>query len=69
MLSEELNSTRRTPCTPQSYEGLQPLAVSKMFAALAKKEGADLIILGKQAIDDDSNQTAQLTAGILDWCA
>lgn len=51
----------------KSYEGLQPLAVSKLFAALAKKENANLIILGKQAIDDDSNQTAQITAGLLDW--
>lgn len=53
--------------TLQAYEGLQPLGVSKLFAALAKKEGANMIIVGKQAIDDDSNQTAQITAGLLDW--
>merc|ERR1711976_1102513 len=46
---------------------LQPLHVSKIMAALAKKEEAQLIILGKLAIDDDSNQTAQMTASILDW--
>ena len=41
--------------------------VSKILAKLAEKEKADLIILGKQAIDGDNNQTAQMTAGILDW--
>jgi electron transfer flavoprotein beta subunit len=54
-------------CRLQTAENLQPLAVSKIFSSLAKKEGANLIILGKQAIDDDCNQTAQLTAGLLDW--
>jgi len=42
--------------------------VSKILAALVKKESADLVLLGKQAIDDDSNQTAQMTAALLD-CA
>lgn len=37
------------------------------MAALAKKEGAELVILGKQAIDDDCNATAQMTAAHLDW--
>jgi len=46
---------------------LQPIHVSKILAALAKQEEADLVILGKQAIDDDSNQTAQMTASLLDW--
>jgi len=46
---------------------LQPIHVSKILAALAKKEEIDMIILGKQAIDDDSNQTAQMTASLLDW--
>lgn len=46
---------------------VQPLAVSKLLAALAKKEASDLVILGKQAIDDDSNQTGQMLAGLLDW--
>ena len=46
---------------------LQPLHVSKILAKLAEKEKADVIMLGKLAIDDDSNQTAQMTASILDW--
>lgn len=48
---------------------LQPIHVSKILAKLAQEEKADLIIVGKQAIDDDCNQTAQMTAGILDWPA
>ncbi|XP_072316816.1 electron transfer flavoprotein subunit beta [Eucyclogobius newberryi] len=51
----------------KDYETLGPLQVSKIFAALAKKEEAQLIILGKQAIDDDCNQTGQMTAALLDW--
>jgi electron transfer flavoprotein beta subunit len=46
---------------------LQPLAVAKLLAAVAKKEGVDLVILGKQAIDDDSNQTGQMLAALLGW--
>jgi electron transfer flavoprotein beta subunit len=38
-----------------------------MLAVLAKNNEADLVLLGKQAIDDDSNQTAQMTAAHLDW--
>jgi electron transfer flavoprotein beta subunit len=46
---------------------LQPIHVSKIMAKLAEKEKADVILLGKLAIDDDSNQTAQMTASLLDW--
>jgi electron transfer flavoprotein beta subunit len=46
---------------------LQPLAVAKLLAAVAKKESPDLVILGKQAIDDDSNQTGQMLAALLGW--
>jgi len=46
---------------------LQPLAVAKMLKALADKEKPDLIVLGKQAIDDDSNQTGQMVAALLGW--
>ncbi|CAL9705080.1 unnamed protein product [Knipowitschia caucasica] len=53
--------------TGKDYESLGPLQVSKIFAALAKKEEAQLVILGKQAIDDDCNQTGQMTAALLDW--
>lgn len=48
-------------------EALQPLAIAKIFAALVEKEKPDIVILGKQAIDDDSNQTTQLLAGLLNW--
>merc|ERR1712062_71727 len=46
---------------------LQPIHVSKILAELAKKQEADIVLLGKLAIDDDSNQTAQMTSSILDW--
>jgi electron transfer flavoprotein beta subunit len=46
---------------------LQPLAVAKLLAEVAKKEGPQLIILGKQAIDDDANQTGQMLAALLGW--
>jgi len=46
---------------------LQPLDVAKMLKALADKEQPDLIVLGKQAIDDDANQTGQMLAALLGW--
>ena len=46
---------------------LQPLAIAKLLAAVAKKEEPGLMILGKQAIDDDSNQTGQMVAALLGW--
>ena len=49
------------------YTNLQPLAVAKIFAKLAAEEDASLILLGKQAIDDDANQTTQMLAGLLEW--
>ena len=45
---------------------LQPLAVAKLLMALVDKEQAQMMILGKQAIDDDSNQTGQMLASLLD---
>ena len=45
---------------------VQPLAVAKVLKALVDKEKPDLIILGKQAIDDDSNQTGQMLAALAD---
>ncbi len=48
-------------------EELQPLAVAKLLKALVERESPDLVILGKQAIDDDSNQTGQMLAGLLGW--
>jgi electron transfer flavoprotein beta subunit len=46
---------------------LEPLAVAKMLKVLAEKEEPQLIIVGKQAIDDDCNQTGQMTAALLGW--
>jgi len=46
---------------------LQPLAVAKLLKALVDKEGPQLVIMGKQAIDDDSNQTGQMLAALADW--
>ena len=50
----------------ESAEELQPLAVAKLLKAVQDKEQAELIILGKQAIDDDSNQVGQMLAALLD---
>jgi electron transfer flavoprotein beta subunit len=46
---------------------LQPLAVAKLMKTIAAREQPQLIILGKQAIDDDSNQTGQMVAALLGW--
>ncbi|WP_420476547.1 electron transfer flavoprotein subunit beta/FixA family protein [Noviherbaspirillum sp. ST9] len=46
---------------------LQPLAVAKLLKAVVDKEQPQLIILGKQAIDDDCNQTGQMVAALLGW--
>ena len=43
------------------------IQVSKMIVKLVEQEKIDLVILGKQAIDGDNNQTAQMTAALLDW--
>jgi electron transfer flavoprotein beta subunit len=48
----------------ESQEDLQPLAVAKLLKALVGKEQPSLVILGKQAIDDDSNQTGQMLAAL-----
>jgi electron transfer flavoprotein beta subunit len=51
----------------QTDAELQPLAVAKLLKAVADKEKPNLVILGKQAIDDDSNQTGQMLAALLNW--
>jgi electron transfer flavoprotein beta subunit len=51
----------------ESDADLQPLAVAKLLKSLADREQAQLIILGKQAIDDDCNQTGQMLAALLGW--
>jgi electron transfer flavoprotein beta subunit len=51
----------------QTDQELQPLAVAKLLRAIIAKEAPQLVILGKQAIDDDANQTGQMLAALLDW--
>ena len=51
----------------ETDETLQPLAVAKLLKALADKEQPQLVFLGKQAIDDDANQTGQMLAALAGW--
>lgn len=46
---------------------VQPLQAATMLKGVVEKEGADLVVLGKQAIDDDNNQTGQMLAALLGW--
>ena len=46
---------------------LEPLAISKIISKIAEEEKPSIILLGKQAIDDDSNQTGQMTSALLNW--
>lgn len=48
-------------------EDLEPLAVAKLLRRAVEEEGSNLVILGKQSIDDDANQTGQMLAGLLGW--
>ena len=51
----------------ETEEELQPLAVAKLLKAVADQEQPQLVFLGKQAIDDDANQTGQMLAALADW--
>ena len=51
----------------ETEEGAEPLAVAKILKAIIEKEGPEIVILGKQAIDDDSNQTGQMLSALLGW--
>jgi len=51
----------------ETNEELQPLAVAKLLKSICTKENPQLVILGKQAIDDDANQTGQMLAALLGW--
>jgi len=51
----------------ETDDEVEPLAVAKLLHAIVEKENPDLVILGKQAIDDDSNQTGQMLAALLGW--
>ncbi len=52
---------------PIDLGGVEPLSVAKTLKALVEKENPDLVIMGKQSIDDDSNQTGQMLAALLGW--
>jgi len=51
----------------EAEAGVEPLAVAKILKAVVEKEGPGLVILGKQAIDDDSNQTGQMLSALMGW--
>lgn len=51
----------------ETEDELEPLAVAKVLKALVEQESPDLVILGKQAIDNDANQTGQMLAALLGW--
>ena len=51
----------------KSPNSLEPLAVAKTLSKIIEKENPDLVLLGKQAIDDDSNQTGQILSALLNW--
>ena len=53
--------------SPIDLGGVEPLAVAKTLKELVDKESPDLVIMGKQSIDDDSNQTGQMLAALLGW--
>lgn len=52
---------------PIDLGGVEPLAIARTLKALVDKESPDLIIMGKQSIDDDSNQTGQMLSALLGW--
>lgn len=51
----------------ETNDTIEPLAVAKLLRAVAEEEKPDLVLLGKQAVDNDANQTGQMLAGLLDW--
>jgi len=51
----------------ETDEALEPLAVAKLLQHVISKENPDFVIMGKQAIDDDCNQTGQMLAALMDW--
>jgi electron transfer flavoprotein beta subunit len=51
----------------QSDTDVEPLAVAKLLAAVAKEEGAEVVLMGKQAIDGDNNAVGQMLSTLLDW--
>lgn len=55
------------PCDYETDVQLQPLAVARILKVIVERETPDLILLGKQSIDDDSNNVGQMLAGMLNW--
>lgn len=53
--------------TEDQAEGLEPLTLARALAGIAREEGSNLLLLGKQAIDSDQGQTGQMLAGVLQW--
>jgi electron transfer flavoprotein beta subunit len=51
----------------ESTDEVEPLAVAKILKAVAEQESVDMVLVGKQAIDDDSNQTGQMLSALLNW--
>lgn len=51
----------------ESEQSVEPLNIAKLLKAVAEKEGANLVVLGKQAIDNDANQTGQMLAALANW--
>ena len=51
----------------ETEEEVQPLEIAKILKEIIKKNNTDLVLMGKQAIDDDSNQTGQMLAALLGW--
>ena len=51
----------------EDSRALDPYAVARILRAAVQKEAPDVVIMGKQAVDDDSNQVGQMLAGLLDW--
>lgn len=51
----------------ETDQTLQPLAIAKLLRELVQRESPDLVMLGKQSVDDDNNQTGQMLAGLLGW--
>lgn len=69
--SEQLRSALAFGCDRaihvKSEDEVQPLTAARILKAVADKEGPRVLLTGKQAIDDDNNQTGQMTAALLDW--
>jgi electron transfer flavoprotein beta subunit len=51
----------------ETDDGVEPLGVAKLLKAVVEEEKPDLVLLGKQAVDGDNNQTGQMLAGLLNW--